>query len=870
MDDEILRKYGLSEAWPQQWADVDASTVPIATSANESDALGTGQSVAAILHDRGIRKSEVGIPQEYSTNSKHFNARAYIRDVHRKATQNDLRRGQDYLGKAIDSKSTSLKGLVEDNFDRFVGSKRVIDNVYAQLFSEFGKKDQAFSRLDEIRDSLNDTSARAAQVFEPVIENRRKSDKLRATLAILEQHQAHFDLPSILLSCIERNDDDALIREYKKGQLIFQDIRGSNPPMMTTAEKRNTRVLSRVWNEVERIMRTHELDVWRKLEEQRQIDNAASAKLANFLLEVGVDSNPYHRAYNQNNLRIKESMTVNLEVERTQVEILRRNLELKSVFTQKQRVDALRAFINSENSPSETVPNIIQSQDVLAFWDSLTRLVQTVWTRQVSQIMENWRIVQDMTSGKTGKLLPNGPDGQSRKFHSFSPQELGSAVVQAEETIQLLCDLITDFFNSKPISELPSIYSPISATTPGTPYSPINSVHREAPELPDLGDRELPEFSFIPKSANSLGASVHLNQLMKTIMKGVEQLGGLHISSKIDESLKAMLTTIRERLIRALCDLWQADSDLVPQLETWVKVTGADGTALPKALAILQKAAIEGIKKIAFGDDNSSNLLPPPSSRLINNIRQQFYKILFQTVTGLLNVSTSSPASTTSETSADEDFKKLLTLSNFKVIQTTTLINLVQQFEHSFRTSLTEDLHKLNQLITSSDSKLYQNYLTPRLHQLETTITDAFSSDWRRLPFPVRTSEYCSSLILQLIETHAMVSGSSPNLIPRIIPSLVAQCISLISAQISRLDRVGMGTVLQVTLDLEILTYAFGDAMSGEAGRLVDSVFRILDERSDRGESEVSGDRPDMKKVLGRSRKGIAMQARVFRKNGGA
>lgn len=862
MSDEVLRKYGLNEPYPELWQDADSSATQYTTSANESDAFGTGQSVFAVLQERGVLRNEPGVPQEYSLNSKQFNARAYIRDVHRKATQNDLRQGQEYLNKAIDSKSGSLKVLVEENFDRFVGSKRVIDSVYAQLSSEFSRKDQSASRMDRIRESLNDTSARAAQVFEPVIDNRRKSDKLRATLGILEQYQAHFDLPSKLIGCIERNDNDALIREYKKGQTIFKDVRRPTTALMSTAERRNARLLSRVWSVVERIMRTHELDVWRLLDEQEHTDNTTTARLANFLLDLGVDSNPYYRAYNQNIRRIMEATTMNLEVDRTQVEILRRKSELKNVLTKQQKVNVLRAFIDSENSPSETVPNIIQSQEMLGFWDSVTQLVHNVWTKQVSEIVENWRIVQDMTSGRPGKLLPNGPDGQSRRFHSFTAQERGAAVDKAEAVLKLVCESITHFFVSAPIDKLPAIYSPTSTTTPGTLFSPINLTD-EIPELPDLGDRKLAEFSFIPESVNSLGACMHLQQLKQLLKKGVFDLENLHISGRVEEILRTMISTVRERFIRAVCELWQADSDLIPELEDWKKIAGSDSTALPKSMSIVHKAVIEGLRKIAFNEGQKSDIMKLPSARLVGNVRQQFYKNLFQIINGLMARSASSDA----EEVVSIEIRKLIILSNLNTIQTTTLISLVQQFEHSFSTSFTDDLHKLNQMLSSYDQKLFSNYTRPHLSQLEAIIQHSLIGlDWSTLPYPTGTDDYTNKVILHIVVVHAELTATSHASAPRILPFLIISTFRLLQTHLSQIQIFSVGATLQLTLDLELLSYAFGSYIDSECNGLLESIFTLIESRTDKNR-RVAGVQPDMKKILVRARKGIASQARVFRKD---
>lgn len=877
MNDAVLRQYGLNHPFSEIWEDADSVSIPQTTSSNELDALGTGQLIASILQSRGILRTDPTVFQKYSINSQSFNAREYIRDIHRKATQNDLRKGQEYLNGAVESKSGSLKVLVEDNFDRFVGSKRVIDNVYAQIANDFTKRDQAEPRLDRAKNTLNSTSATAAQVFEPIIETRRKSDRLRATLGLLEQFQEHFDLPSTLLQCIARNDNDALLKAYKRGLTMFKDVRGvlDQDGSLSTTERRSARILGRVWAEVERIMRTRELDTWRVLDEPKRVDNESTTKLANFLLELGVDTNPYYRAFTQQNLRIKESTTAALKMNRSQVEILRRKLQLQGSSSTEEEVEILRAYVEAENSPSETGQNIIQPQEVLHFWDAIESLVSEVWLSRSAEVVDNWRIFQEMTNTLSVKLLPNGPDGASRKFHTFTTEEREGAITKAEETIRLLSDSISDFFVAKPISKLAPIYSPVSASGPASPFSPISTVAGDiVPELPDLGDRPPGEFSFLPANVNSFGACLHLFNIQKMILSGVQDLHTLQISAKATEILKTMVNTVRERMIRAICELWQHDSDLLPSLENWKKISGREGgTSFSKTFHVVQKSIIDNVSRIAFSEKDpksSGALLPMPSGRLVGNIRQQFHKNVYQTVNGLMSLTLAppsareNPAKPTIEKSGEA--RKLLTLQNLRTIKDTIIIKLVQQFEHSFQTNLTEDLQSINQLLTSYDQKLFNSYLGPKMKALETTIDEAMVGiDWTRVPFPTRINDFASNLVLQLTVTHAEISDSGPLLIEPLITHLITTTFNLLTQGYSKVQTFSIGGILQITLDLEFLHYALtGPYFTPATVEEMDATLRLVEDRTDR-ELPVAGDQPEMKKVLGRGRKGVATISKVFR-----
>ncbi len=97
----------------------------------------------------------------------------------------DLSRGIQHLKSSIDQRSEALNVLVEDNFDRFVAVKATTDGVYREMReTESGplqpQADYGVANLNQI---LANASAKADQVFMPVLENNLKTIKLRSTLA---------------------------------------------------------------------------------------------------------------------------------------------------------------------------------------------------------------------------------------------------------------------------------------------------------------------------------------------------------------------------------------------------------------------------------------------------------------------------------------------------------------------------------------------------------------------------------------------------------------------------------------------------------------------------------------------------------------
>lgn len=62
-----------------------------------------------------------------SSTQKSFNPQRYLYAVHADTSYDDLVHGVDNLKHSIDQRSSALKVLVQNNFDRFVSAKNVID-----------------------------------------------------------------------------------------------------------------------------------------------------------------------------------------------------------------------------------------------------------------------------------------------------------------------------------------------------------------------------------------------------------------------------------------------------------------------------------------------------------------------------------------------------------------------------------------------------------------------------------------------------------------------------------------------------------------------------------------------------------------------
>src|SRR5947207_3287492 len=153
------------------------------------------------------------IGNKYLISSKTFTPLDFLRDVHTYSSAEDLRSGLQFLSTSINQKSSALKLLVSNNFDRFVLAKSTIDAVYREMKLGSGssvnlassseadgegnadRSGSAFRLIKEdewglksLRLPLTEARAKADVVFGPMLENQGREERLRVLLRTLEKY----------------------------------------------------------------------------------------------------------------------------------------------------------------------------------------------------------------------------------------------------------------------------------------------------------------------------------------------------------------------------------------------------------------------------------------------------------------------------------------------------------------------------------------------------------------------------------------------------------------------------------------------------------------------------------------------------------
>ncbi|KAJ1968796.1 Exocyst complex component S5 [Dimargaris xerosporica] len=270
--------------------------------------------------DPDLLAREQELKASFSASNRKFLPRQFLYEVHKDTSYHDLERGLQTLKHAVNQRSVALKGLVQNNFDRFVAARSKIDI----LDQEIRGKDPDGSGVygtGALERTLTAASQYASNIYGPIIQSRTRAEKVRNTLSAIERYKFFFNLPHNLSEFIHCHKYEAAVREYKKGKELFQSlttaqttsalVRDPSGPQAavlndyaltarsnssesneTAASDQNSvspalrRIFEKVWMEVEETMTVLRSALFKHLNQPWQ-SVESQEKVIGYLLEVG-------------------------------------------------------------------------------------------------------------------------------------------------------------------------------------------------------------------------------------------------------------------------------------------------------------------------------------------------------------------------------------------------------------------------------------------------------------------------------------------------------------------------------------------------------------------------------------------------------
>ena len=651
--------------------------------------------------------------------------------------------------------------------------------------------------------------------------------------------------------------------------------------------------------------------------------------LISILLELGTEDNPIWVWLLSRYDYLKNKITATFERSRVEIEVLRRCLAIADPPASQIVAGHLKSPAGMEaddkNKDLDTPP-------VLELWDLIYNSLNMMLSAQggiLGEVIEFWDKAQSFIDGKVQKTLPIGIDGRSRKHHRLSSDGVRDLQNGALELVGILQDNVFSFFADPPIEDISSLYSPLPQTpnTP-TPVSPQSATlsphaHQDArfrfdqnnppPPSPRRGEA-WEEFAFWPPYANSLSGVHYLEKLLTLLGTAASEMIAMRpvaSGQSISERLKTMVTGARERSARAACAAWSRDAEMCKVLEDWSRASDQpELTNMPSRFDAFESTVLSGMQKILYIPEaaatksGSGGIVSPPPAKLVQMVRSQFVTSLYRALSGMVENAQRSKARSEEDAvvgsedlvvskdggrSLDGDDKvgcslncrieylltlyknirKLLTLSNLSILQSTTVPNLISQFETNFSITLTDESKTVRDALTQISDRLFHSYTQPIASEISSIVHAGISSpDW--LPPTSRPSAvqpYIYEALLLLVYVHTEVSTTAAPLTNQILSHLLEQMSLAFLDAFKQRSSYPLAGLMQATLDVEFVAQTLSQYTTKQAGDTQSEIYIQLDQGTTPDASKrLQGELPEMRQVLKRLREGTRSEFLCFKR----
>ncbi|KAI8905678.1 exocyst complex component Sec5-domain-containing protein [Powellomyces hirtus] len=640
--DSVMEFYGLKTMYPQTWSDtrdqqssdgnIPASDPLIPTSnptpappvddapLDTSDPLGIRDSV---IRHRGRRPTSHTHTESLAgpttdarldplssllISSRTFDAKLFLRQVHRATSYRDLETGAENLKDAIGQKEDVIKNLVKTHFAKFVSAKSTIDSFYDQMKARnlISSQDYGIAPFDNAIDAVQ---IDATTLYKPLLTRRTQAEKIRSTLAVLSQWKFFFNLPSMLRTYLNKKKYDALVRDYQKGAYLMhmsfgeqnQNRRMNNNSSTTTATIPNAKekdallpihhklVFEKVWSEVTAIVEKAREKLFARLSENWD-RLEVQEKYLTFLIDLKAEPDPVHM-YLEKQYEWIQNRLANAYEEHVRVLEALANADTTSsrrpasVFTLAELRRAL---------------NIVRSQEFeVAYADDLHiqqlrathTLIRTLTTILTDTLPEFWKLCRMYCGGRLVKK-PNlnaagetaGSADATYKKRRLDAKKLDMCHTRIATLVGAFTTMLAKaFWTDVPLRNIRAVVdaertpTPTDATSTATPTLIVSDT--DSPPQPSItaasaSSTPLPQLPFHHAAfltAHPLTACFFFIKIMAELVRCQDQFRAIRIvgDEEIAAALARGVASVRERAVVVVCEGVVDESRAFHKYEDW-------------------------------------------------------------------------------------------------------------------------------------------------------------------------------------------------------------------------------------------------------------------------------------------------------------
>ncbi|KAG0296297.1 hypothetical protein BGZ96_009837 [Linnemannia gamsii] len=892
-DIELLRHYHLDKTNPDTW--VDEEDLPSwvhdddintdhggrvtprerrTNSIDEDFALSEQMDMLGLVKGNVFMSKNVrGDTNLISSTQKSFNPQRYLYAVHADTSYDDLCVGVDRLKGSIDQRSSALKVLVQNNFDRFVSAKNVIDSVYDDMKEKTLNETQDYGthRLNTI---LRESYGKAHEVINPVLERREKIDKLRSTVGLLEPYRLFFNLPNTLQESIKQGKYQLAARDYNKGKLLLaQAFPATTPSVATdtasthssTLIETKRRVFDKVWSEVERIVARLRADLESQLEEpwRGMEEHESNIKL---LFELDTKTDPVWHCLSSQYRWIKKIMSESFDEQIVLVEELRKSDEYQQSqnITLTGRTALFKQILGAVNS-SEFENQFAKEPEVKLLMAIHTG-VKTLSDLLLRLLPDFWKLAVAFMDGKIQKV-------QKRRT-VVDPQRMIQCIAMVKDIIELYSNEMTSILIDSLVVQRPG--------------------EMDDEYVPDP-DQERPE----PRRESAVVMAVFLSKIITEVSNCVNDINGLSLRGGAFMTLVELMQRLRWKFVKVICVSWGDDARFFYQHEDWtLQAENSQVTLFEGLFYQFHEFCLRSAYKYAsiwtapteeaVANDDVLAVVP---EQFIEKIRGTFLDALYSFLDGLVHLAFADPERPNNGESSGSrslenlngggkkvktiditqlDSRILITISNLSELRSVTIPKMLTDFEKTCSVSIAGDGKALIDIVDQLDTILFDDFIKRKTVVATRLITDGIlygGTDWSACPKPTGVQAYMYETLLSLVVVHAQISEIAPPLVSRALSALLINIAQDCLRCFQEVKRFGMGGMLQVTLDMELMNHSLVQYQSASSDEILQMIYEAVDRSyQPEGGENLQVEMAGLKRLLSEAKDSCYVQFKCFKK----
>ncbi|GAA5845225.1 hypothetical protein JCM3766R1_003363 [Sporobolomyces carnicolor] len=220
------------------------------------------------------------------------------------------------------------------------------------------------------------------------------------------------------------------------------------------------------------------------------------------------------------------------------------------------------------------------------------------------------------------------------------------------------------------------------------------------------------------------------------------------------------------------------------------------------------------------------------------------------------------------------DIRILLTVSNLTHLRETVIPRLISQFQTAFKVDMSQDVQMLMEVTDQLDKILFDDYVKRKSSEVSDIIRKGVLGggvDWYEAEKPKEVHPFIYDALLSLVLVHAQVSATAKPLVARTLGALVEELATVALEAFGKVERFGMGGMLQATLEIEFMHQTLSQHVSPTADQTLQSIYKTISQSYYRrptpnSAAELQQELEGLKRTLVASRRATALQFLCFRR----